>query len=432
MLNSDMKIVLLFLILAVTHVAVTSYIFETLEVARRDEEKFVNNQDTGTDVERADPLGDRTGILSDGPSGEGEGSGVSPPDEEVIVTCGQNEMSISIPKSLLNGLDVEHIRLTDVDCGATENPARDRYILQTDLTGCGTSSRHIRNFVTYMNKVEEIPVEDDQVITRVREVEIPFTCAYSNTGVVSAVGLQVESKKIVFSEKGMGEFVLEMKIFPDDSYEGQYTKRDFPVTVPLRKVLYVQVSVDTDDSDLAILAETCFATPDANPNKEGLKYVFIKDGCSEDDTLEYKESSDKRRQRFSLEAFKFLGDNQFVYMHCKVKICDANDTNSRCAQGCLRNSRRRRSLYTQETNDDEYLLAQGPFMRGTEESDDTDSQVDIELHEIENSGQLTPLVAAMAVFAAVCVMGVSYFAWNLKRKRRVVRGYQLLTAPTDE
>lgn len=428
-MNSDMKRVLLLLIFAVNNVAVTSYIFETPEVAR---------QDIGTDAvrdERADPLGDRAEFLFDGPSGEGpsEASGVSPPDDdEVIVTCGQNEMSISIPKSVLNGLDVEHIRLTNESCGATENPARDRYILETDLTACGTTKSHIEDFVTYMNTVEEIPVEDDQIITRVREVEIPFTCAYSDTGVVSAVGLQVESKKIVFSEKGLGEFVLEMNIFPDDSYERQYTKRDFPVTVPLRKILFVQVSVDTEDSRLAILAETCFATPDANPNKPGLKYVFINDGCSEDDTLERRQSNDKRRERFSLEAFKFLGNNPFVYMHCKVKVCDADDPNSRCAQGCLRNSRRRRSLYTQETNDEEYLLAQGPFMRGAEKSDETESQVDIELHEIENSSQFTPLVAAMAVFAAVCVIGVSYFAWNLKRKRGVVRSYQLLSTTPDE
>lgn len=47
-------------------------------------------------------------------------------------------------------------------------------------------------------------------------------------------------------------------------------------------------------------------------------------------------------------------------------------------------------------------------------------------------GQFTPLVAAMAVFAAVCVMGVSYFAWNLKRKRGVVRSYQLLSTTPDE
>ena len=41
------------------------------------------------------------------------------------------------------------------------------------------------------------------------------------------------------------------------------------------------------------------------------------------------------------------------------------------------------------------------------------------------------LVAAMAVVAAVCVIGVSYFAWN-SRKRRAVRDYQRLTVEAED
>ena len=185
-------------------------------------------------------------------------------------------MYISIPRSRLQGLDVEHIRLRDISCGARETPTH--FILHTSLTGCDTKSRHTENFVSYSNKVEEIPLEEGQIITRVREVEIPFACFYSNTGVVSAVGLQVISRKIIFSQKGFGEFTLEMKIFPDDTFLDHYKKEDFPVEVRLRDKLFVQVSVDTDDSRLEILAEECFATPDPNPNNDVLRYTFIKDG----------------------------------------------------------------------------------------------------------------------------------------------------------
>ena len=121
-------------------------------------------------------------------------------------------------------------------------------------------------------------MEEGQIITRVREVEIPFACYYSNMGVVSAVGLEVKSKKIVFSEKGYGEFVLEMKIFPDDDFLSEYTKKDFPVEIKLRKELFVEVSVDTEDSRLEILAEECFATPDPDPNNDVLRYTFIQYG----------------------------------------------------------------------------------------------------------------------------------------------------------
>ena len=194
----------------------------------------------------------------------------------VNVTCGKDEMWISIPKYLLPALDREHLRLTDAKCRATQT--KTHFILHTRLNECHTRSRHTKNFVCYMNAVEEIPVEHHQIITRVREVEIPFSCYYSNMGVVSAVGLQVKSKKIVFSKKGFGKFVLEMLIFPDGRYHSSYKKKDFPIMVPLRKMLFVEVSVDTEDDRLSILAEHCWATPNANPLNLALRYVFIKDG----------------------------------------------------------------------------------------------------------------------------------------------------------
>ena len=109
--------------------------------------------------------------------------------------------------------------------------------------------------------------------------------------------------------------------------------------------------------------------------------------CAVDDTVKFLPSDDERTQKFSLEAFSFIGDHQFVYMHCKVKICNATDPNSRCAQGCLQ-GRRRRSLYTQETNDEEYMLAQGPFMR-KEDSEGTQlEETEKEIRAVDSKGKV--------------------------------------------
>ena len=195
---------------------------------------------------------------------------------EVNVTCGKNEMWINLPKSLLRRVDRKHLRLLDANCSAQET--RTHFILYTKLTECQTVIKHTSSFAYYMNKVLEIPLTQNQIITRVREVEIPFTCYYSNTGVVSAVGIKAQSKKILFSKNGFGKFVLEMSIYPDGKYVGFYTKKDFPLIVPPRKKLFVQVRVDSEDKRLTILADECFATPDVNPYNPGLKYTFIKDG----------------------------------------------------------------------------------------------------------------------------------------------------------
>ena len=96
-------------------------------------------------------------------------------------------------------------------------------------------------------------------------------------------------------------------------------------------------------------------------------------------------TADKRMQKFKLEAFSFIGDHQFVYMHCKVLICNATDPNSRCAQGCV--NRAKRSLMTQGSKNEEVHLSQGPFMRGAEEEETKLEETEKDMRDVEKSGK---------------------------------------------
>ncbi|XP_074623711.1 uncharacterized protein LOC141881766 isoform X2 [Acropora palmata] len=357
-----------------------------------------------------------------------------PGQQEVNVTCGNNEMWINLPKSLLSGLDRDHLRLLDANCGAEET--RTQFILYTKLTECETISKHTRGFVLYSNKVLQIPLKKKRIITRVREVEIPFSCYYSNTGVVSAVGIKVQSKKILFSKKGFGRFVLEMNIFPDNRYVGFYGKKDFPLIVSLRKLLYVQVKVESEDKRLAIIAEECFATPDANPLKPGLKYMFIKDGCAVDETVAFIPSGNEHLQRYSIEAFTFLGDHEFVYMHCRVKICNATDTNSRCAQGCIPQRGRRSALKRRQSEDDEANLAAGPFTRKHEDGENSQLQeTERELKDTdktETGSTISVAITAMTVVSSIGVLFLLYFVYDMRKQRQFNQENSPLSVPVHD
>ena len=184
-------------------------------------------------------------------------------------------MSIVIPKSLLRGIDREHLRLLDTTCKATETSTH--FSLMTPLTGCNTTRRYIPTAVVYSNAVLEIPVASKDVVTRVREVEIEFSCYYSKYGVASSVGWKTNSSKVVFSDEGRGNFTLSLDMFPDKSFANPYRKADFPVAVVLRKRLFFEVSVVSDDKQLSIRASRCYATPNQD-RMNPLKYQFIKNG----------------------------------------------------------------------------------------------------------------------------------------------------------
>ena len=135
----------------------------------------------------------------------------------VTVNCLQNEMSITIPKPILKGMDREYIRLLDPSCRATETPTH--FNLKTPLTGCNSTRRHTKSAIVYSNKVLEIPLKNTDIITRVREIEIPFSCYYSNYGVATAVGVKPENRKLVFREKGKGNFTVVLELYHSDRYD---------------------------------------------------------------------------------------------------------------------------------------------------------------------------------------------------------------------
>ena len=85
---------------------------------------------------------------------------------------------------------------------------------------------------------------------------------------------------------------------------------------------------------------------------------FLSFSCPVDETTITIQSQKVGVDRFSTEAFKFIADHPFVFVHCQIRICDARNPGSRCAQGCIKEGRLRRDV-----SDDGklYPLAQGPL-----------------------------------------------------------------------
>ncbi|PFX22810.1 Oncoprotein-induced transcript 3 protein [Stylophora pistillata] len=275
----------------------------------------------------------------------------------VDVHCNSNNMTIIIPKFLLRGLDRQHLRLRETRCKAMETSSH--FSLTTSLTSCNTTRRLTSTATVYSNTVLEIPVVAQDVVTRVREIEIQFSCFYSKYGVVSSVGWKPNNRKLEFTAEGKGNFTLSMNMFPDKRFVSPYTNDDFPVDVMLRKLLYFEVSVTSSDKKLSIMADRCYATPTQN-GKNSLKYEFIKKGCPSDVTVNYHSASSLSAQRFSLEAFKFIADHPFVFVHCHVIVCNATNPASQCVKKCSSSDREKRAMSGHVTND-VYSLAQGPI-----------------------------------------------------------------------
>ncbi|XP_078378574.1 ZP domain-containing protein-like [Oculina patagonica] len=319
----------------------------------------------------------------------------------VKVDCLQNEMSITIPKPILKGMDREHIRLLDPRCRATETSTH--FNLKTPLTGCNSTRRFTKSAIVYSNKVLEIPLKNTDIITRVREIEIPFSCYYSNYGMATAFGVKPKNRKLVFMERGEGNFTVVLELYRSSRYVKPYGPEDYPLSLKLRQQMYFQGRVDSNDKRLSILVDKCFATPTSDENNPK-RYEILSDGCAVDDTVKILHSP-TGYYRFRLEAFEFL-NQPFVFIHCHVIICNASNTRSRCARGCQSqsNGRVRRELGEYKV----YSLAQGPMtLDNTEEYKRGNKNLPSRKSET-TVGVNIPLIAALAALtASLAIIGVT-------------------------
>lgn len=98
--------------------------------------------------------------------------------------------------------------------------------------------------------------------------------------------------------------------------------------------------------------------------------------CIVDDTVRIEDSPSRQSKRFSVEAFKFVGDFPFVYLHCSVVVCKTNDSESRCSKGCipglnvnppysvmekLKEHSQHRTKREVQYEDPNYLITKGPI-----------------------------------------------------------------------
>lgn len=68
-----------------------------------------------------------------------------------------------------------------------------------------------------------------------------------------------------------------MSLYRDESFSLAYGVGDFPLKVTVNRPLYVQVSIDSPDKRLSVMADRCYATPTQNPD-HATQYDIINDG----------------------------------------------------------------------------------------------------------------------------------------------------------
>ncbi|XP_015808655.3 ZP domain-containing protein [Nothobranchius furzeri] len=270
------------------------------------------------------------------------------------VACSPNKMTVMLEKASMPDIDEHYLKLKDPSCSLVSN---DTYIMGTmSFSTCGTTLEDKGDYIVFKNEIHsfERPTE---VITRRKTVQIDFSCEFPKTVTISSY-YNLHQSDYIFTESNFGSFGYTFEIFRDGNFTQKVASDAYPVQVKLMETIYMGIQANSELPSVSLFVESCKATPDENP-KNSLFYYLIQNGCLKDETVKIHPSN-QTSFNFELQAFKFNGEFDQVYITCSVILCEPGSPFSRCSQGCLSNpSRRRRRGLSKETTG--HYITQGPL-----------------------------------------------------------------------
>ncbi|KAG5839831.1 hypothetical protein ANANG_G00209220 [Anguilla anguilla] len=324
------------------------------------------------------------------------------------VICNENTMTVELEKSSIIGLHEDHLRLNDASCTPTSNSTH--VIAAMSLSSCGTILEEDADNLIFKNEITSYDKLGD-VITRKHQVEIGFSCSYPKKGNVS---LEFRAHKIpfVFTEKGFGKFTYQFEFFHSDLFDRMVDPNTYPVEVPLREMLYMEIKATSSIANTELFVESCRATPVDDPNYH-IFYDIFENGCTIDETVVVYPSNPSDF-KFGIEAFTFIGEHEEVFISCSVILCVGGNPFSRCSQGCINataapvvHHHHRRAVATETVR---HYISQGP-LRLKKSTDITVSNMSLSLNM-----NLVFIAAVLLVTVGIVCGAVIYTAKRSKVK----------------
>ncbi|CAJ1049875.1 uncharacterized protein LOC117810076 [Xyrichtys novacula] len=289
---------------------------------------------------------------------------------EANVICTESTMRVEVDKSTFPRLHEDHLRLSDpsnIICSLQTHSNSTHVIAIFPLNACGTQIEEDDKYLKFKNEITTFDNLRD-VITRKHLLEVQFYCQYPKRGNVTH-SFRAHRENITVWEKGFGKFTYQCEFYPNSQFHFMLSPSSYPLEYDLGDRIFMQIEATSSVNDTVLFVESCSAAPYDNPNYKPV-YPIIQNGCKVDQTVQIHSTANDRQFRFSIEAFKFIGLHDQVYITCSVLMCRSGNPNTRCAQGCINGNnmrgRRKRETVAQSSA---HLVSQGPLrLRGSAES----------------------------------------------------------------
>ncbi|XP_070763457.1 uncharacterized protein [Enoplosus armatus] len=323
------------------------------------------------------------------------------------VICNQSSMMVEVEKSLLSGLHEDHLRLNDptnMACSLQTHSNSTHVIAVVPLNACGTQIEEDDDNLIFKNEITTVDNKAD-LITRKHLLEVQFYCQYPKRGNMT-LGFTAHRKNVTVWEKGFGKFTYQFEFYPNNRFQTMIDPNSYPLEYDIGSRIYMQIEATSSVNNTELFVESCRAAPYDNPNYRPT-YSIIENGCKVDSTVQVYSPAHENQFKFSMEAFKFIGLHDQVYISCSVLMCEAGEPNTRCSKGCMnstwpighRHHRKREAV----TETGKHLVSQGPLRLRRSAESTRSSVTSLNLNLVFIAGCLLAavgMISAVAMFKA--------------------------------
>ncbi|CAK6978955.1 Hypothetical predicted protein [Scomber scombrus] len=282
------------------------------------------------------------------------------------VICGESTMTVEVEKSSLSGFHEDRLQLSDptnTACSLNSHSNSTHVIAVIPLNACGTQLEEDEENLIFKN---EITTVDDHrgLITRKHLLEVEFYCQYPKRENMT-LGFTAHRRNITVWDKGFGTFTYQFEFYQNTQFQTRMDPNSYPLEYDVGSRIYMEIEASSSVNNTELFVESCWAAPYDNPNYWPT-YPIIENGCQVDETVKIHSSDSPTKFRFCMEAFKFIGLHDQVYISCSVMMCEAGNPNTRCSRGCINSTRsgghqhhhRKREAVIQSAN---HFVSQGPL-----------------------------------------------------------------------
>ncbi|XP_060924507.1 zona pellucida sperm-binding protein 2-like [Limanda limanda] len=279
------------------------------------------------------------------------------------VICNESSMTVSVEKASFPRLHEDHMQLNDPSntaCSLQRLSNSTHIIATIPLNACGTQIEEDKVNLIFKNEISTVDNPRD-LITRKHLMEVQFYCQYPKRGKAS-LGFVAHRKNITVWEKGFGTFTYQFEFYPNNQFQTRMDPAAYPLEYDIGNRIYMKIKATSLVNNTELFVESCRAAPYDNPSYRPT-YSIFENGCQMDPTLQIHSPADQKEFKFSMEAFKFIGLNNQVYISCSVMMCEAGNSNTRCSKGCINSTltsprRSKREAVIQSAS---HFVSQGPL-----------------------------------------------------------------------